>query len=833
MFTPLLRPPSSSEKPQRLSPIIKWLIAGILLLNLMMGTWTLVHQNSAQQEFLTESANQRQNLAKMLGQDVRNQLEKMEIILDGLSREHRRMLEGKRPISEWENELLQAKSQLPALDGLRGTDAEGNVIYGLEPNSVRGASVADRDYFQHLRNHKQSRVVISPPLFGRTSQKWVIAVARRLENSEGYFQGVVYAILPLSYFQQAYELLEHTEKTSFTLRDRNGLLMVQHPTPADLAEYGKADLSPEAKNVLSGTHPMGHYALNSGNDLQDHTFVRDDRYGFIVDINQSREDVLKVWRDLLWHDLFFLGIFALLSIFLILIIQRAQQRLHMLLYQVSVSEDKFRALFEQTADAQVLLSPEGIFIECNQATADLLHLPSRDFIRKMTPVDLSPVIQPDGKRSEDKAPEMINLALRKGNHRFEWTHRSPFREDFPVEVLLTRIQIEGHALIMCTWRDISERKAAEQILQNLYRELDRKVLERTAELQAAKETAESANSAKDDFLSRMSHEFRTPLNAICGFSEILETSTAVPKPLRENVKEIQNAARHLQRLVNNILDLSALEKGGSLIQCGPVRLADIVHRVREAVEDLRFKQHVTIETENIEYIVLADKQCLQRVMEELLNNAIKHNRPDGVVRVHARTHDQKVTVNITDNGPGISQCDMNRLFKPFERLRPSLDGAEGCGIGLALAHHLVRAMKGDMGVESSTNEGSTFWFTLPQASVGQTILYIDETQTNTKLIGKIVASHPEWKLLHANNAADAREIFEHTPIDLIVIDTDATVFRAAQTQAEFEWMGPTPIMTLGSQASSFNIPLSTHLMKPLDIALFITTVHQKLVRPGK
>ncbi|MBI2813542.1 MAG: PAS domain S-box protein [Opitutae bacterium] len=130
------------------------------------------------------------------------------------------------------------------------------------------------------------------------------------------------------------------------------------------------------------------------------------------------------------------------------------------------SESKFRRLFEGSADALLLLElGSGRFIDCNQAAADMLDYPTPEDVLNLRPADLSPPFQPDGQASEAKAPLMIARAVEAGSHRFEWIHCSARRADFPVEVLLTPIQLEGQRLMMTTWRDLSAHKQAEAKLQ--------------------------------------------------------------------------------------------------------------------------------------------------------------------------------------------------------------------------------------------------------------------------------------------------------------------------------------------------------------------------------
>ena len=148
------------------------------------------------------------------------------------------------------------------------------------------------------------------------------------------------------------------------------------------------------------------------------------------------------------------------------------------------SETRFRSLFEQSADANLLLE-NGIFTDCNVAAVEMMHAQSKEEILSVSPSKLSPEYQPDGRASSEKADEMIHIALDKGSNRFEWIHRRNDGIDFPVEVLLTSISTGNHQVIHAVWRDITERKQIEQELQAAHDELEIKVQERTAALSQA------------------------------------------------------------------------------------------------------------------------------------------------------------------------------------------------------------------------------------------------------------------------------------------------------------------------------------------------------------
>jgi len=182
----------------------------------------------------------------------------------------------------------------------------------------------------------------------------------------------------------------------------------------------------------------------------------------------------------------------------------ANQELLKATKEIEKSERKFRDLFEKSGDA-ILIIKNGVFVECNQATVDMLGYKTKIEFLNTHPSKLSPKLQPDGIDSLNKAEEMMRISLKNGTHRFEWWHTKSNGETFPVEVLLTTIENEpNNQVIHCVWRDITKRKQAEQ------------------DLLIAKEKAEESNQLKTEFIQNMSHEIRTPMNGILGFTELLD-----------------------------------------------------------------------------------------------------------------------------------------------------------------------------------------------------------------------------------------------------------------------------------------------------------------------
>jgi signal transduction histidine kinase len=268
----------------------------------------------------------------------------------------------------------------------------------------------------------------------------------------------------------------------------------------------------------------------------------------------------------------------------------------------------------------------------------------------------------------------------------------------------------------------TKQKNANQSVETLTDEsltLNSKLTECQKSLILAQDKAEVTNKSKSEFLSRMSHEFRTPLNSILGFSQILqsETNGPVTDSQKQDLEHIINSGYRILRLVNEVLDLDKIEKDKLPINLEEISLNQIVEESFEQIKQTAKVKNLSVIDKmpsNEEIWVLVDEKHLKNVILNLLSNAIKYNHYNGYIELSMEFEDfKKVRLKIKDNGVGIPKDKQNQIFKPFNAINPQASFEEGIGLGLSISKCLMELMSGNIYFESHVDHGSSFFIELP------------------------------------------------------------------------------------------------------------------------
>ncbi|MGV7222632.1 MAG: ATP-binding protein [Nitrospinales bacterium] len=388
------------------------------------------------------------------------------------------------------------------------------------------------------------------------------------------------------------------------------------------------------------------------------------------------------------------------------------------------------------------------------------------------------------------------------------------------------------------------------------------VLNREA-LAKSKEIAEKANKAKSEFLSRMSHEFRTPLNAILGFSQLMSMDQkSLNVEQLENIESISSSGKHLMRLINDILDLAQVESGKSRVSIVPVSIVEILDDLVLLARPMANDNGINLtfnKKEGLNLSIMADKTRLKQVILNLISNAIKYNKPNGCVDINLnKTSDRMLRISVTDTGLGIAEDQQEGLFEPFNRLGAEKTNTEGTGIGLSITKFLIELMNGNIGFTSILGKGSSFYIELPiceskkSIKVGRRendgelgamtkkdnkikILYVEDKPDNLELVRQILQSRKNIDIIAAPDARLGIDFANVHQPDLILMDINLPGLdgvEACRILSNDPKTSKIPIIAVSANAMKNEIKKSMdagfidYITKPIDVSQFLAKIDQ-------
>jgi PAS domain S-box-containing protein len=376
------------------------------------------------------------------------------------------------------------------------------------------------------------------------------------------------------------------------------------------------------------------------------------------------------------------------------------------------SEARYRSLFENAAEGIFQADAHGRLLRINKALAQMLGLAHPEQAQGLSLRQLVQVEPVEYKRlaralARHRVLQQMPLLVATREGRALW-----------VELSL-HLVLDGAPRIEGLVSDISQRRLAEQELTQHRNHLEDLVAERTQELSQAKQRAEAANQAKSRFLATMSHEFRTPLNAILGFAQLLQMDASLSEAQQAKIRLMRESGEHLLALITDLLDVASIEAGKLALQLNPLDLHALLEmscdsmRLRAAEKGLRFDVRLDPQ---LPVRVRADGQRLRQVLLNLISNAIKftdQGRASLEVDLVAQAPSSvRLHFAVSDTGIGMDPSQVQRLFQPFEQVSDLSRRAGGTGLGLAISQQLVRLMGGEIEVQTAPGEGSRFGFTL-------------------------------------------------------------------------------------------------------------------------
>jgi PAS domain S-box-containing protein len=499
-----------------------------------------------------------------------------------------------------------------------------------------------------------------------------------------------------------------------------------------------------------------------------------------------------------------------------------------------------RSLIESNIDALMTTDPSGIITDVNKqmealtgCTRDeLIGAPFKNYFT-------------DPDRAEAAIKQVLN---EKKVTDYELTASARDGKKTVVSYNATTFYDRDRKLqgVFAAARDVTERKRFEVALQ-----------ETNVELESAKSAAEKANLAKSDFLSSMSHELRSPLNAILGFAQLLESTSPLPTASqKENIAQILQAGWHLLKLINEVLDLAVVESGKMSLAPELVSLSEVISECQAMMEPQAKQRGIrmTFPRLDIPYYVNADRTRVKQVLINLLSNAIKYNRDQGTVEVKCTaTSQERIRISVKDTGAGLPPGKLTQLFQPFNRLGQESRAKEGTGIGLVMSKRVVELMEGAIGVESTVGVGSVFWIellltTAPTLAVAsaestiavharvptgarlRTLLYVEDNPANLTLVEQLIARRSDIRLLTAVNGNLGIELAQASRPEVILMDINLpgiSGIEALKILREDPATAHIPIVALSANAMPRDIKKGMeagffdYLTKPIKVNEFM------------
>jgi PAS domain S-box-containing protein len=466
--------------------------------------------------------------------------------------------------------------------------------------------------------------------------------------------------------------------------------------------------------------------------------------------------------------------------------------------ELRASEERFRALFESAPIGISINDGHGRYLHANQAMLEMLGYSEEDLLG-LSCFDVT--FADDLVVSHELFPQLIDGRL--GGFQIEKRYVRKRGDAFWVNRKCAAVRDETgkflYAFAMA--EDVTEQKAAQQALQRAHDELETRVEQRTTELRdmnvllnEAKESAEAASRAKNEFLARMSHELRTPLNSILGYLQIFSRDLNLTPGQQQGLDVVRRSGEHLLAMITEILDLAKIEAGQMELRPCDFNLRKLVEelsdatRVRAGEKDLEFSAQIDAE---LPFSVHGDEQRLRQLLLNLLVNAAKFTDSGRVTfRALNQSAPGKIRFEVEDTGVGIATEQLEEIFMPFHQVGNSSRLSEGTGLGLTISRELAHMIGGELTVRSTPGSGSLFSvdISLPVVSsasetretlneqriVGyqgarRRILVVDDIAENRQVIIDMLAPLG-FALAEAETGAVALELAAIFRPDLVLLD---------------------------------------------------------------
>jgi len=358
-----------------------------------------------------------------------------------------------------------------------------------------------------------------------------------------------------------------------------------------------------------------------------------------------------------------------------------------------LAKEEIATILKTMRDGFWIVGTDGRIIDVNDAYCQMIQY-TRDELLHMTVSDIETI------PTENKTEEHIEMSIEKGGELFETRHRCKDGSFIDVEISVNYLETSGGRFFAFI-RDISERKHSEIAMHR------------------ARETAEQATRAKNEFIAKLSHEVRTPLNGLIGSIQLISTETALSTEQMEYIDKMETSANILMSVINDLLDISKIESGELTLEEQDFRIQTLVYDIIGIIKPKTLYKNIILKhvfESDIPYFLKGDPGRIGQILFNFLENAVKYT-DHGTIElrialIHETDDFATIQFKVNDTGQGITKEQLTYLNNYFSNKSTNIQKQYKYGLGLAICKQLIELMQGEIYVTSELKKGSTFWFNL-------------------------------------------------------------------------------------------------------------------------
>ena len=467
-------------------------------------------------------------------------------------------------------------------------------------------------------------------------------------------------------------------------------------------------------------------------------------------------------------------------------LNKKQEKLNKTSLELTKSNKRLHAILDATNESIIYTNNEGIIEDSNKVTEEIFGYKKNELIGNNIDILLPDSIKKKHKSYLDDSNIHSTRVLGE-NRRIYCRHKCGRK--IPVEITITKIQIDNKVKYIGTIRDVSE------------------LLKEREELKKALKREEILGIKKNQLLSSASHELRTPLNAIIGFTNLLiaNNSTNTINERIEQLKDIETSAELLLLLVNDLLCFTKINNGDIGLQNSNFSLNTLINECIKIKSTEIHGKNIHITTHNMDPLMIrSDKLRIKQILINLISNAIKYGHDYGHIEIKSTKQNNMLFISIKDDGIGIANDKSQLLFTPFTRLHTNLNHIEGSGIGLSLCKNIANHMGGDISYKENHPRGSIFTLSIPATEITDTsckeevptdiektntkilrqakLLYVEDNIVNIRLMKAILEKHG-IELHQVESGEECLDYIQDNPVDLILMDINLPNISGIETAA--------------------------------------------------